>query len=139
MKVKINKLSGLARLPTYGSSGSSGFDFYSAETKVIMPGDTTLISTGLAFELQSDTELQVRPRSGMSVKTKIRVAFGTVDSDYRGEVKIILDNIGNLPYTVNAGDRIAQGVVAPVYRVEFQESELSGTTRGAGGFGSSGV
>lgn len=141
MKVKIKKLSDLATLPKYQTTGSSGFDFHSTEDCVIMPGDIKLIGTGLSFELPEGTELQVRPRSGISAKTKIRVANspGTIDRDFTGEVKIILDNTGSLPYTVKVGDRIAQGIVCPVYKVELVEvTELSDTERGSGGFGSSG-
>lgn len=136
--VKVTKLNDNAKIPKYGSSGAAGFDFYASETITVMPGETAMIGTGLAFELSPMTELQVRPRSGMSAKTKIRVAFGTVDEDYRGEVKIILDNIGVLPYTVNIGDRIAQGVISPVLYAEFSEEVLSKTERGSGGFGSTG-
>jgi dUTP pyrophosphatase len=140
-KVKIKKLNENATIPKYQTFGAAGFDFHATEHKVIMPGETVLVGTGLSIELPVLTELQVRPRSGMSLKTKIRVSNspGTIDEDFRGEIKIILDNIGHLPYTVNIGDRIAQGVVSPVIQVIFEEvEELSDTTRGAGGFGSSG-
>lgn len=142
MNVNIKKLSELAVIPKYQTAGAAGFDFHSTEDKVIMPGETVLIGTGLSFQLPEYTELQVRPRSGMSLKTKLRVsnAPGTIDRDYTGEVKIILDNIGVTPYTVKVGDRIAQGVLAPVLQASFVEvEELSDTARGAGGFGSSGV
>lgn len=107
-----------------------------------MPGETVLVGTGLSFEIPLGFELQVRPRSGMSLKTKLRVSNspGTIDSDYRGEVKIIIDNIGHSPYTVEIGDRIAQGVIAQAFQTVFEEvTELTDTERGAGGFGSSGV
>lgn len=146
--VKYKKLADDAYVPSYQSSGAAGFDFqaYISESEyagwvVIMPGETMLISTGLAFEVPEGFEIQVRPRSGLSAKTGIRVANspGTIDCDYRGEVKIILANTGDTPFTVNHGDRIAQGVLAPVYRAVFKEAdELSETERGQGGFGSSG-
>lgn len=139
--IKIKKLNDNAVVPQYQTEGAAGFDFHSTEEKLIMPGETALISTGLSVELPLDVELQVRPRSGMSAKSKVRVANspGTIDSDYRGEIKIILDNTGLSPYTINVGDRIAQGVLAPVLRAEFEVvTELGDTERGAGGFGSSG-
>lgn len=141
-KVKIKFLHDFAITPKYQSSGAAGFDLHSIDDMVIMPGDTKLIGTGLAFELEPDVELQVRPRSGLSAKTGIRVANspGTVDSDYSGEVKIILHNTGTHPFTVSVGDRIAQGVICPVFRAVFEEvSELTETARGSSGFGSTGV
>ena len=142
--MKIKKLNNNAVIPKYQSKGASGFDFHSTEDVVIMPGETVMVSTGLAFEIPSGKEIQIRPRSGMSAKTKIRVSNspGTIDSDFLGEVKILLDNIGTMPYTVKIGDRIAQGVVADVIQVsEFQEVEEFDivTERGDKGFGSSGV
>lgn len=142
MDVKIKRLHSNAVIPRYGSEQAAGFDFYSIEELLIMPGETVLIGTGLAFELEVGTELQVRPRSGISVKTKIRVSNspGTVDSDFRGEVKIILDNIGVFPYTVKVGDRVAQGVICPVYKAEFIiAEELDLTKRGINGMGSTGI
>lgn len=139
--MKIKKLSDTATIPKYQTSGAAGFDFHASERVVIMPGETVLVGTGLSFEIPLGYELQVRPRSGMSVKTKLRVSNspGTIDSDYRGEVKIIIDNIGHSPYTVEIGDRIAQGVVSEFSRFEFEEvTDLTETERGAGGFGSSG-
>lgn len=139
MKLKI--LHPTATVPRYQTSGAAGFDFHASESITIMPGETALVSTGLAVELSPGTELQIRPRSGMSAKTKIRVGNspGTIDEDYRNEIKIILDNTGHLPYTVQVGDRIAQGVVADVRREFFEVvDELSDTQR-KGGFGSTGV
>ena len=140
MNIKI--VNDLAQVPKYHSVGAAGFDLHSTERVVIMPGDITIIGTGLCFEIPIGKEIQIRPRSGMSAKTKIRVsnAPGTIDSDYTGEVKIILDNIGLMPYTVEIGDRIAQGVVCDVQQVNFTVvEELKTTERGAGGLGSSGV
>jgi dUTP pyrophosphatase len=138
--VPIKKELPSAIIPKYQTSGAAGFDLHAAEQVLIMPGETVLVDTGLAFELEEGTELQVRPRSGISAKTKARVVLGTVDSDYRGSVKVIIDNIGHLPYTVKVGDRIAQGVIAPIIQASFVEvNELSGTSRGRAGFGSSGA
>lgn len=137
--IKVKLLSEHAKLPQYMSVGAAGFDFHSAEDKLIMPGETALISTGLAFRISDGYEIQVRPRSGLSAKTGIRVANapGTLDCDYLGEVKIILDNTGSTPFTVNIGDRIAQGIAAPVYRASFEVvEELGVTERGTKGFGS---
>jgi dUTP pyrophosphatase len=162
MDVKIRKLHEDARIPQYATEGSAGFDLVACEDVIIAPGETKLVRTGLAFEIPSGYELQIRPRSGISLKTKLRVANspGTVDADFRGEVAVIIDNISkphprfflrhpsqwNITanregtYIIRKGDRIAQGVIAPVYRAAFEEvSELSETERGAGGLGSTGV
>lgn len=146
MNIKIKKLHPDAIIPQYQTDGSAGFDFHAIENITIHPGNTTLVKTGLSFEIPKGFELQVRPRSGMSLKTKLRVANspGTIDSDYRWEVCIILDNIGSrdVPGNIVAirkGDRIAQGVICPIIRAQFEEvEELSSTGRGQGGFGSSG-
>ncbi len=148
MNIKIKKLHPDAIIPQYQTDGSSGFDFHAIEDIIIHSGDTVLVKTGLSFEIPKGFELQVRPRSGMSLKTKLRVANspGTIDSDYRGEVCIIMDNISHrdpYPFTESAlitkGDRIAQGVICPIIRAQFEEvEELSSTDRGEGGFGSSG-
>lgn len=141
--MKVKKLNQLAQIPKYQTAGASGFDFHSVEDTVVMPGESTMVGTGLAFEIPTGLELQVRPRSGMSAKTKIRVSNspGTIDADYRGEVKILLDNIGTLPYTIRVGDRIAQGVFMEVhqYVLEEETEDLSSTSRGSGGIGSTGV
>lgn len=141
MIVKLKKLHANAVIPSYATPGSAGFDFHSIRDVYIYPGGSALIETGLSVEIPEGFELQVRPRSGMSAKTKIRVSNspGTVDSDFRGEIKIIVDNIGTQGYEIKCGDRIAQGVVAPVLQVTFEEvSELGSSERGEGGFGSSG-
>jgi len=139
--IKLKRLNENAKIPVYQTEGSSGFDFHASEEVIIEPGETKTIGTGLAMEIPKGFELQVRPRSGLSVKTGLRVsnAPGTVDSDFRGEIRIILDNIGKLPYNVKIGDRIAQGVICPVENVTFYEKEnLSTTLRGSGGFGHTG-
>ena len=143
VRVKIKKLHQDAVIPQYQTKGAAGFDFHAIEDMEISPRQTVLVKTGLSMEIPEGYELQVRPRSGMSLKTKIRVANapGTVDSDYRGEICIIMENIGMLasfPYQIKKGDRIAQGVICPVYQAAFIEEELSETERGEGGFGSSG-
>ena len=132
-----------AVIPQYQSKGAAGFDFHALEDIEIGPRQTKLVKTGLSFEIPEGYELQVRPRSGMSLKTKIRVANspGTVDSDYRGEICIIMENVGllgSLPYEIKKGDRVAQGVICPVYQAVFIEDDLSETERGEGAFGSSG-
>lgn len=171
MNVKIKRLHPDAFTPRYARHGDAGFDLYSTEDVIIEPGETKLIPTGLAFEIPPGFEMQIRPRSGISLKTKLRVANspGTIDSGYRGEVKVMFENIGcdeiyrdgrriryvrNInengvkideyvldgSYIIRKGDRIAQGVIAPVIRTEFEEvSVLSETERGVCGFGSTGI
>lgn len=141
IRIKVSKIDQSANVPKYAHKGDSGFDLASMETLTIVPGETKLISTGLSFEIPEGYEMQVRPRSGMSAKSKFRVANspGTVDSNFRGEVKIIAENTGHRPIFIEKGDRIAQGVICPVYEALFIETELEDTTRGAKGFGSSGV
>jgi dUTP pyrophosphatase len=141
IRVSFKKLSPDAVTPTYQTKGAAGFDFHAIEDMEIEPRKTVLVRTGLSVQIPEGFELQVRPRSGMSLKTKIRVANspGTIDSDYRGEICIIMENIGMLssfPYEIKKGDRIAQGVICPVYQATFIEDELSDTERGEGGFGS---
>jgi dUTP pyrophosphatase len=136
---------GLA-LPAYQSAGAAGVDLMAAipahVTLVIEPGARELIPTGLCLELPQGYEAQVRPRSGLALKSGITVlnSPGTIDSDYRGEVCIILVNLGSEPFEVTRGARIAQMVIAPVVQMPFVEvSEISETARGAGGFGSTGI
>lgn len=142
VKVKIKKLVPEAVIPSYQTSGAAGFDFHSMDYVVIMPGETKLISTGLAFGIPEGFEIQVRPRSGLSAKTGIRVSNspGTIDSDFLGEVKVILHNTGTTPFIVNVFDRIAQGVLAPVYQAKFEEIDTLGVSeRMDNGFGSTGI
>lgn len=146
LKVKIKKLRSDAVIPNYATDGSAGFDFVATEDITIMPGEVTLIKTGLSFEIPKGYELQIRPRSGMSLNTKLRISNspGTIDSDYRGEVAIIMENIdsrGLVYYKcyIKKGDRVAQGVICPIIQAEFEEvTELSDTERGSGGFGHTG-
>ena len=143
MKIKIKKLDEEAQIPEYQTNGSAGFDFHSLDTLSIPKGQTRLIRTGLGFEIPEGFQLQVVPRSGYSLKTPMRVSNspGCVDSDYRGEVCIILQNTSDsiVPFKIEKGDRIAQGIISPVFQAEFEEAvELSETDRGEGGFGSTG-
>ncbi|MGE5313873.1 MAG: dUTP diphosphatase [Acidobacteriota bacterium] len=131
-------------LPRYATEGSAGMDVLAAVTEPveIPPGTTALIPAGFSIELPPGFEAQIRPRSGLALKSNIGIlnAPGTIDSDYRGEVKIILTNFGRSAFTVNRGDRIAQMVVARHARVEWVVSgKLDDTARGAGGFGHTGV
>ena len=130
-------------LPTRQTTGSAGFDLASAEPDfVLAPGERRLVSTGLAIEIPPGIEGQVRPRSGLALRHGITMpnAPGTIDSDYRGEVRVILQNSGTQPVTIARGDRIAQLVFARYEVPELVDStELEESTRGAGGFGSTGV
>jgi dUTP pyrophosphatase len=144
--VQVKRLAhseGLA-LPAYATSGAAGLDLVAAvyDPLVIAPGQRVLVPTGLAIALPPGYELQVRPRSGLALKNGIVLpnSPGTVDEDYRGELQVIVMNAGTEPFTVERGMRIAQGVLAPVVRVAWEETEtLPPTGRGAGGFGSTGV
>lgn len=140
--VNVKKLHDDAVLPTYGTDGAAGFDFYSVEDYVVKPGQTIIVKTGLAMAIPKNFYLAVVPRSGVSVKTKIRIANapGTVDSDYRGEVGIIIDNFGTEDFVVEKGYRIAQGLILPVFQANWNlVDDLDDTARGAGGYGSTGV
>jgi dUTP pyrophosphatase len=133
---------GLA-LPAYETAGSAGMDLRAAvnEPMTLIAGARAAIPTGLAFAVQPGFEAQIRPRSGLALKNGITCLNtpGTIDSDYRGEVKVILVNLGHEPFTIQRGDRIAQMVIAPVVQAEILEVEtLDETLRGAGGFGSTG-
>lgn len=139
--MKIKLLSATAKAPTYATIGSAGFDLAADEDILIMPQESAIVSTGIAFEVPQGFEMQIRPRSGISSKTKLRVILGTVDADFRGEIKIMLDNTGTLPYHIQRGDRIAQAVISPIRQVIFEtvkEFEAK-TSRGENGFGSSGI
>jgi dUTP pyrophosphatase len=148
MKVKIKRLphaDGLP-LPDYQTPDAAGFDLVAAvapkTTVTILPGARVLIPTGFGFELPKNMEAQVRPRSGLAIKHGVTVlnSPGTIDADYRGEVAVILINLGKEPFVVARGERIAQMIIAPVARVKLREvKKLAATKRGAGGFGSTGV
>ena len=150
VKVLVRKLSHYDEsfpLPSYETTGSAGADIRASlglsESLLIKPGERVLVPTGLSMEIPQGFEVQVRPRSGLSFKTGLMVlnSPGTIDSDYRGEVKIILGNLGTKDEVINHGDRVAQFVLAPVTQAHFMVSddELSKTERGSGGFGSTGM
>ena len=145
IELKIHRLPGAedVPLPRYMSEGASGMDLHSANERTITlrPGDVALVPAGIRIELPAGYEAQIRPRSGLAAKHGITVvnAPGTIDSDYRGEVKVILGNIGREPFEIVRGTRIAQMVVQEVLRAEIIEcDELNETARGAGGFGHTG-
>ncbi|ENB4264195.1 deoxyuridine 5'-triphosphate nucleotidohydrolase [Bacillus cereus] len=165
LRVKIKRVKDV-EMPKYAREFDAGFDLVSAEDTIIEPGETKVIPIGLAFELPPGFEMQIRPRSGISRKTKLRVVLGTIDSGFRGEVGVIVDNTWQTPegstprfqlvdgkseysegfyyekgtYKIYKGDRIAQAVIAPVETAHFVEvDELSVSERGKGGFGSTGV
>jgi dUTP pyrophosphatase len=143
VKVLIKKLSSDVELPSYKTSGASGMDLM-AHIKspiIIKPKTSELIPTGLSVAFSEEYEIQIRPRSGLAAKNNISVLNtpGTIDSDYRGELKIIIYNHGNEDFTVSNSDRIAQMILTPVVKMELQETdELPETLRGEGGFGSTG-
>lgn len=132
-------------LPVYSTPGASGMDIYAwlpTGPITLQPMERRLVPTGLYIDIPYGYEVQIRPRSGLSLRQGLTVANtpGTVDSDYRGEISVIMVNIGTNPVTINDGDRICQMVVAPVMHVNWEETaELSETTRGDGGFGHTGV
>lgn len=133
-----------AVVPCYKTEGAAGADVCALldEKVVLKPGERTILPTGLFFEIPQGYEIQVRPRSGLAAKNGVTVLNtpGTIDSDYRGELKIILINLGDEDFEINSGDRIAQIIVAPVTLGNFIQTEsISVTERGAGGFGSTGV
>jgi len=141
--MRVRRLTPRAELPRYMTPGSAGMDLVAAVDGpvTIERGGRALVPTGIAIELPPGHEGQVRPRSGLAVKHGVTVlnAPGTIDEDYRGEVKVALCNLGPEPFLVEPGMRVAQLIVAPVTRVEVEEvEELADTTRGAGGFGHTG-
>ncbi|WP_033926553.1 dUTP diphosphatase [Sphingomonas sp. 35-24ZXX] len=129
-------------LPAYATSGAAGMDVVAAEELDLMPGQRYAVATGFAIAIPDGYEVQVRPRSGLALKHGITVPNtpGTIDSDYRGELKVIMINHGEAAFPIRRGDRIAQLVAAPVQHAAFTEvDDLDETARGAGGFGSTGV
>ena len=140
MKVKIKADAGISR-PGYATPGSSGLDLRAAEAAVIPAGERGCVGTGLFFEMPLGCEAQVRPRSGLALKHGVTVLNtpGTIDSDYRGEIKVILINHGREDFRIEPGDRIAQIVFAEVTQVDLEKAEeLDETERSSGGFGSTG-
>lgn len=170
LNVRVKRLHPDAIIPQYATSGAAGFDLVAVEDVIIEPGQTKLIPTGLAFEIPRGFEMQIRMRSGIAKRTPLRLpnAVGTIDADYRGEVFMMFENTSNIPLKLNdvttnsvntisgfdvidvevpmctclirKGDRVAQAVIAPVLRANFEEvDELSETKRGGGAFGSTGI
>ena len=143
VKVLVKRLDSKVKIPQYKTSGSSGMDlmaFVNNSIK-IAPNTLELVPTGLSVAIPEDLEIQIRPRSGLAAKSSISVLNtpGTIDSDYRGELKVILFNHGNRDFIVNNNDRIAQMVLTPVIKMELEEvDQLPETIRGSGGFGSTG-
>ena len=143
VRVLIKKLDPKVTLPSYKTKGASGMDLmaFVKEKIVIKPQTSSLIPTGLSVAFSEDYEIQIRPRSGLAAKNNISVLNtpGTIDSDYRGELKIIIFNHSNYDFVVNNNDRIAQMVLTPIVKMELEETnELPKTLRGEGGFGSTG-
>ena len=143
VKVLIKKLDPLVKLPEYKTSGASGLDLmaFIKEPIEIKPKTSSLIPTGLSVAFSENYEIQIRPRSGLAAKKNITVLNtpGTIDSDYRGEIKVIIYNHGVENFLVNNGDRIAQMILAPVVKMELEEvNNLPESIRGKGGFGSTG-
>ena len=142
-KVLVKRLDTKVKIPEYKTIGSSGMDLMAfIENSIkILPNTLELIPTGLSIAIPEDLEIQIRPRSGLAAKSSITVLNtpGTIDSDYRGEIKIILFNHGNKDFIVNNNDRIAQMILTPVIKMEIEEvDQLPETIRGSGGFGSTG-
>jgi dUTP pyrophosphatase len=142
MLIRIQRIHPAAVLPSYahGPDEDAGMDLRAVEDITLEPGQPRLVPTGLTIELPPGYEAQVRPRSGLALKHAITSpnAPGTIDPGYRGEIRVILLNLGTEPYTVHSGDRIAQMIVARYEAVEWAEGDLADSQRGAGGFGSSG-
>tara|TARA_B000000565_G_C23652569_1_gene327239 strand:+ start:54 stop:491 length:438 start_codon:yes stop_codon:yes gene_type:complete len=143
VKVLIKRLDKAVKLPEYKSDGASGIDLmaFVKDSIKVKPQTSTLIPTGISLAFSNNYEIQIRPRSGLALRNNISVLNtpGTVDSDYRGEIKVIIYNHGNEDFVINNGDRIAQMVLSPVIKINFEETNnLPDTVRGQGGFGSTG-
>ena len=143
VKVLIKKLNPAVKLPEYKTGGASGMDLiaFIKEPITVKPKTSSLIPSGLAVAFSEDFEIQIRPRSGLAVKNNVSVLNtpGTIDSDYRGEIKVIIYNHGSENFIINNGDRIAQMILTPVIKMELEETlDLPKTIRGMGGFGSTG-
>ena len=143
VRVLIKKLDPSVKIPSYKTSGASGMDLmaFIKHPIVVAPKTSFLVPTGLSMAFSEDYEIQIRPRSGLAAKNNISILNtpGTIDSDYRGEIKIIIYNHGDHSFTINNGDRIAQMILAPVVKMNFEEiDDLPKTLRGKGGFGSTG-
>ena len=143
-KIQIKKLSNTVSIPKYETAGSSGMDIaaHIENNIIINPGEKALVSTGFSVAIPKGYEIQIRPRSGLAAKKNITVLNtpGTIDADYRGEIKVILINLGKEKFIIENKERIAQMVVCPVVQADLEEvKELSDTVRGSGGFGSTGI
>jgi len=143
IEILIKRLSKNVPIPKYETDGSSGMDLSAniQSSLEIKPGKTTIIPTGIALSIPKNYEIQIRPRSGLAAKNQISVLNtpGTIDSDYRGEVKVILINLGSKIFVVNKGDRIAQMILCPIHKAKLIEvQDLEKTDRGTSGFGSTG-
>mgnify|MGYP006151605019 CR=1 FL=1 len=143
-KILIKRLSSDVSLPKYETSGSSGMDLaaYISDNINLEPGKSVIVPTGLSVAIPNNFEIQIRPRSGLAAKKKISVLNtpGTIDSDYRGEIKVILINLGDDTFVIEKGLRIAQMVVCPIVKAQIEEvKDLNNTIRGEGGFGSTGT
>ena len=143
IKVLVKQLKPSVQLPSYKTDGASGMDLmaYIDKSIELKPGESCLIPTGLSVAFPKEYEIQIRPRSGLAAKSNISVLNtpGTIDSDYRGEIKVILFNHGNERFEINNNDRIAQMILTPVIKMDLEETnELPESIRGAGGFGSTG-
>ena len=143
-KIQIKKISSSVLIPKYETSGSSGMDIAAHIEKniIIHPGEKAIITTGFAISIPRGYEVQIRPRSGLAAKKNITVLNtpGTIDADYRGEIKVLLINHGKEKFVIENGERIAQMVVCPIVQANLEEvKELSETERGSGGFGSTGT
>ena len=143
VKILVKKFDKNIKLPTYKTSGSSGMDLvaYIKNKITINPGKTAMVPTGIAIAVPKNYEIQIRPRSGLAAKKSISVLNtpGTIDSDYRGEIKIILINLSKKSFVIKSGDRVAQMILCPVVKGKLREvKKLPNTVRGKGGFGSTG-
>lgn len=139
-KILIKKLRPDAYIPTRGSDQAAGLDLYSVSSIVVPPGDRALIPTGISISIPKNTYFRIAPRSGLAYKNGIDVLAGVIDSDYRGEIKILIVNLGKNKFLINPGDRIAQGILERILVLDVEEiTELDDTNRGADGFGSTGV
>lgn len=139
MKIYVKKLREDAYLPTRGSANAAGLDLYSVDELIIPPGERALVKTGISVAVDHGTYFRISPRSGLALKHGIDTMAGVVDSDYRGEICVILVNLNNSPFSVMKGDRIAQGIVEVIQLADVVEvDDLDSTDRGANGFGSTG-
>ena len=143
IKVLVKKLEPSVKLPSYKTNGASGMDLmaYIDKSIELKPGESCLVPTGLSVAFPKEYEIQIRPRSGLAAKNNISVLNtpGTIDSDYRGELKIILFNHSKVNFTINNNDRVAQMILTPIIKMELEESnKLPDSKRGEGGFGSTG-